>query len=381
MVRIMKILCDKLLLVFGMLILISCNSIVDPTDKQNLGIPNYELTFDDEEYGVFIANTFSKLTVVGKLEVDGQSYRVKLKHHGYSSRELFRKNYALEFESATDPYFVRKNIIISGQETDPTMLKSVLSNYLFEQAGLITFQLQPIIFFINGESQGLYFVYEPINEEFFEKRNVKINELYKGVNCNAYLSFTENKEIRNGFEKRFPEDDNYYSLEHFIKLSYFEKGDKFIAHVEKYFNVEKYLSYMALSVLTCSWDGVFHNYYLYQNTQSNKFEIVPWDLDRGFEFENDATAFPGKSDLLNKLLEYPKYKELYKHICLELLDGCFSEKNMTNQIALATETISEAYARDRWLRTHGYNLNNEAEKIIRFVRERHSYMENQLATF
>lgn len=370
----------KLFLVILQFALVSCDISTEPQTVADPGITVYELNISNEDLGMFVSNVFSDFSVSGVLNVNKESYKVKIEHHGNSSRSRFKKNYSLTFEKR-DPLLNLKKVVLSGQPTDPSALKSYLATEIYKCAGLKTFNMLPVVFYLNGESLGLYYLMEPINEEFFVKRGIKVGELYKAINGEAKFSFKHNKEIRNGFEKRIPKDDSYYSLEQLIILIDNEAENTFPEKVENMMNVDKYLEYMAVSVFICNWDGIVHNFYLYKDQNTGRYEILPWDLDFTFVLENNLTAFPGNSDLMKKLLRIQKYRDKYKQLFYEYLEGCFSISNLTMKIDDMKLVISKAYSQDRWLQESGYDLNAESEKIKEFIRQRHIYIKEQLNNF
>lgn len=370
----------KLFLVILQFALVSCDISTEPQTVADPGITVYELNISNEDLGMFVSNVFSDFSVSGVLNVNKESYKVKIEHHGNSSRSRFKKNYSLTFEKR-DPLLNLKKVVLSGQPTDPSALKSYLATEIYKCAGLKTFNMLPVVFYLNGESLGLYYLMEPINEEFFVKRGIKVGELYKAINGEAKFSFKHNKEIRNGFEKRIPKDDSYYSLEQLIILIDNEAENTFPEKVENMMNVDKYLEYMAVSVFICNWDGIVHNFYLYKDQNTGRYEILPWDLDFTFVLENNLTAFPGNSDLMKKLLRIQKYRDKYKQLFYEYLEGCFSISNLTMNIDDMKLVISKAYSQDRWLQESGYDLNIESEKIKEFIKQRHVYIKEQLNNF
>ena len=361
-------------------LLSSCDTISDPPQSEDINIPVYKLSIGNEDYGTFVTNEFSDLSVNGKLYYENDTYNVEIEHHGFSSRGLFKKNYSLEFKKS-DPLINRMKVILSGQATDPSMLRAFLSAEIFREAGLKTFNIQPVFFYINEDSQGLYYLIEPINEEFFSNKAINVGELYKAINGDAKFSFQENKELRYGFEKRIPKDDNYYTLEKLITTLDNEPGETFETKVESLLNVDAYLKYMAISVMICNWDGLVHNFYLYKDATTGLYEVIPWDLDVTFILENSLTSLPGSAVLLTKLLQFQKYRDIYKKHFENYLNGCFSESSLYSKIDNMKNTISKAYSQDRWLKTKGYDLNTESEKIKNFIKQRRQYIQEQLNNF
>lgn len=364
---------------FCAIIFVSCD-ITDSLEKVNLGVPVYELTLSNENYGLFVSNEYSNLTILGKLRADNATYKMEIKHHGNSSRGNFKKNYSIEFETS-DPVLQRKNVVLSAHPSDHSTIRPFLAASIFNSIGLKTFNIKPIAFYLNDTLLGLYYLIEPINVEFFEKRNIQLNELYKGIYGNSQLSFEHNKELRNGFEKRFPKDDNYYTLEQLVSTIDNEHAENYAESLEKIFDVDSFLKYTAVSVLVCNWDGIHHNFYIYKNGTTGKYEIMPWDLDCTFNYEDYRSSFPGTSDCIKKLLKIQKYRDRYKEIFNECLERCFSDVSIRSNINYIKHTIEKAYREDRWLQANSFNLDEEINKIIEFTTQRRAYIQEQLINY
>ena len=374
--------------IFYQLFTTSCNNIVDVPEIVSHGIPVYKINISNDDYGEFVSNEFINLRVVAELNVDGEKYAVRIKHHGFSSRGNYKKNFSLEYE-ASDPILNKKEVVLSGQSLDPSMLRSYLAVEIFNHTGISTFKLSPIELYVNNVSNGLYLVIEKIDEEFFEKRNIEAAELYKAIYGNAKFTFQENKDVRFGFEKRFPDDDNYYSLEQLIYMISSEPKESFPSKIEEVFDVEGYLSYMAASVLMYNQDGIVHNFQMYKDKRTGKYKILPWDLDSTFGYKLYCTSgyeieiceFPGKSDLLTRLLEYSEYREMYRNIYREMLDNCFNPNDLGVKIDEMGQTILTAYVNDRWIQAKGYDLTTEVIKLKKFIVQRSQQIEEQLQSF
>ena len=81
----------------------------------------------------------------------------------------------------------------------------------------------------------------------------------------------------------------------------------------KYLDIDKYLRWLAGVVCTQNFDGFIHNYALYRNSETNLFEITPWDYDgtwgrdlHGRKLDHDFVPISGYNTLTGRLLHiYP----------------------------------------------------------------------------
>ncbi|KAG1707732.1 hypothetical protein GQR58_003382 [Nymphon striatum] len=97
---------------------------------------------------------------------------------------------------------------------------------------------------------------------------------------------------------------------HFEKIIEIKRGDdhrKFVEMIkavdneslnfsdvfEQYYNQDNYLSWFAVNILLGNYDTHFHNYYLLNPKDSEKFYFIPWDYD----LSSDALLDPGEVTL------------------------------------------------------------------------------------
>lgn len=130
--------------------------------------------------------------------------------------------------------------------------------------------------------------------------------------------------------------------------------------LEKYLDVDEVLRYFAVNTFLVNLDsysgGMYHNYYLYE--KDGVFKILPWDLNMSFAgFRmNDGTKainFPidipvtGKLEdapLIGKLLEVPKYKELY-HTYLKEISEKYINSGIYEDSIIKTDKLINSYVK------------------------------------
>ncbi|MGK9369391.1 CotH kinase family protein [Melioribacter sp. Ez-97] len=367
-------------LLFLVLLIVSCDFIADPPAVENYNLPVCSIEISEENYGLLKKNAYSNLKVSARLNINGVEHKIKIRHQGFSSRGNFKKNFRIIYEEGSDPFFEGSEVILNSQAIDPSMMKSFLAIEIFKHTDLITFKIQPVAFYINDTYEGLYYLIEPIDETFFVKRNIKTSELYKAYNGFAFFNYDDLPDVRKGYEKKFPDDENYHTLEKLIAATSAD-GENFPEELEKEFDTDKFLQYWAVTVLICNWDGIIHNFCLRRDASSNKFEIVPWDLDRTFMWDDYRTAFPGDNYLVRKLMNYPQYRKIYKAHFERLLEEVFNASVLFPKIDSMKTVIGNAYNNDRWLKSNGYDIETESENIKRFIERRIDYIKNQLKNF
>ncbi len=136
------------------------------------------------------------------------------------------------------------------------------------------------------------------------------------------------------------DDPDYSGLFKLLDVLNNEPDATFPQEIEKVLDVDEALRFFAVSACIVHLDnyiGIGHNMYMYE--VDGKFSLIPWDLNMTFGTFNDGirkngiinyyidepTAGPMKRfPLVNRLLSYKPYLEIYHRYMQELLDGPFS---------------------------------------------------------
>lgn len=366
-----------LLIICFPLLNLCCGRICGPVVQDEYDLSSVYLTIDPEDLGVLNSHIYSNRYVDTRFVHNGREYRTKLRNQGGFSRLFLKKSYKVKFED-TDLFENKKKIILSSQWADKSLLRSRLSFELFKSAGLMTSNNRFIALFINNDYQGIYYLIEPVDEYFLVNRNKGVGNLYKAFKGLARFTFNGGYDVRVGFKKKPVDDGNYSDLEYLINVLDTVPVDKLMNQIEEVLDVEKYLNYLAVSVLISNQDGFFGNFYLH-NENFGIFEIIPWDLDR--TFENSTWTICGVNNLSKRLLEVDAYRVYYKNCLLELLANEFSEESMFSVIDSLSTYIEEAYTNDPFLKASGCNLEKETQALKNFVQSRWAFLEEQIENF
>lgn len=118
--------------------------------------------------------------------------------------------------------------------------------------------------------------------------------------------------------------------------------DSFSSEIDKVLDVDEFLRFLAVSVLTVHLDnyiGMGHNYYFYE--VDGKFCVIPWDLNmafgtfgmgvgRGasivdFYIDEPTTGASTERPLVTRLLAHKPYLDKYHQYLEQLLKGGFAE--------------------------------------------------------
>jgi len=370
-------------------VITGCGKIVEPEETDGFGLTKIELTITSENLGTLNSMVYARRDVPARVEIAGESRKIFVRYSGQASLGQLQKSYTIEFV-APDLELNRKSelfrghreYVISAQNGDPTKLHSALGFWAFRQAGLMASEAEPAAVYLNGEYQGLYYLVEPIEADFFKIRNRRLGSLYEAFNGQydgAHFSFAGDYDVRLGFASKGEREGFYGDLERLIQTLDSSTPENLPGRIEPLLDVENYLRYLAVSVLLHNWDGYFNNLRLHLDPQIGKFQIIPWDLDNLLEFYEGRSRLEGANELSKKLLEIPTYRRRYKQILLELMDEKLTVASLDLLIDDTAAKIARAYAADRFLTARGNKpLVEHVAETKQFIRDWYAKIRGEL---
>lgn len=325
-----------------------CSKIVGPQVPNNFGLHNVELSITSENLGRLNSNVFARLEVPAKLKIEGTKFDVEVRYSGQTSINQTKKSVTVEF-SDDQRFRGHRSYVLSAQSGDPTGLNPIFGFYAFAQAGLVVPDIEPAVFYVNGEYRGLYFLIEPIDDDFFVLRRQRLGSLYEAKQANAHFSFANGYDVRLGFENKGERPGYFGDLEKMILVLDESTPEELPSKIEPLLDVENYLRYLAVSVLFHNSDGYINNFRLHRNNPEDKFAFVPWDLDHLMDIHPTRSTIFGANELSEKLLRVAAYRQRYRDILLELMDGELRVEVVEVKLDETAAKIAGALASDRLL--------------------------------
>jgi spore coat protein H len=277
-----------------------------------------------------------------------------------------------------DLFREHREYVLSAQNGDPTKLNSTVGFFAFRQAGLQVPDAEPAAVYVNGEYQGLYYLIEPIDVDFFKRRNQRLGSLYEGTLANAHFSFANGYDVRLGYESRGERPEFFGDLAELIRRLDASTPETLPANIEPLLDVENYLRYLAVSVLLHNWDGYFNNFRMHLDWEIGRFEFIPWDLDNLLEFSEGRSRIQGVNELSEKLLTVPAYRHRYREILLELMDEKLTIATLDSIIDATAPKIAPAFAADRFLTAPGIPLSEYVTRVKQFIRDWYAQIRRDL---
>jgi len=129
---------------------------------------------------------------------------------------------------------------------------------------------------------------------------------------------------------------------------------EFASQLPSYLDFDEFARYLSINVWLVNMDSILamgQNYYLYLNPATNRFAIIPWDLDLSFGGMGGGTELSiehpwrGQNRFLDRLFKVDAFKKLYLARMTEFNQSIFKPERLTRQVdetaALIRPAVSE----------------------------------------
>jgi hypothetical protein len=146
--------------------------------------------------------------------------------------------------------------------------------------------------YLNDKSIGVYVIMEKVNGSWlgFDGDNPQMALLFKDPFVFVQERLPNIQEPDNYYQQKFPKIENIDCTEDMeaFKKFLFESDDETFSRIYKRFVDERnVIDWHLLLLLTNNDDGIFKNFYLYQENDGSKFQFIPWDYDHSFGRDGD----------------------------------------------------------------------------------------------
>lgn len=267
-----------------------------------------------------------------------------------------------------------RKVHLNNSVQDPTLLCENICGELFRRAGVPAPRVTNARVLLNGRDLGVYVVIEGFDETFLKQYYTNIDgNLYDGGFCqdiNSPLTKLSGNEAKNQPE-----------LEALVAAAEEPDPARRWSRLAERLNVDRFISFCAVEVLTWDWDGYVlkpNNYKLYWDPVSHRVDFFPHGMDQMF-WETEATILPRWSGLVaSGLLTTPEGRRRYLARVGDLLTNGFEVATITNRIDAYAAPIRAALAKDGAGRVRDYE--GEVRQLHDRVAARVASVTQQLRT-
>lgn len=328
-------------------------------------------------------NLWNDLYVPAKMTTNGRTVSVSVRYRGGHTRgypkrsyEVVRKNQAFHYNAEFD---------------DPSILRNALSFAFFPMIGVAAPRTKHVLLMINDQPLGVYLEIEGVEKLFFRRRNIGASSLFYAVNNQAdfgvYSPDTSRLKtsLLSGYEYRFGNASEKIRLKSFIHGFTSRKGAQAEAFIKARLDVNNYFRWLAGAILTGNYDGFEQNYAIYRSRKTGKLRMIPWDYEGtwgrncyGRIVDSNLVSVSGYNYLTRKLLGYRSFRNQYKTILQNALNGPFTENKLMPIVERIIYRLSP-YIREDGTRRFSYS-EFLAEPIVfrRYIQERREIVSAEL---
>lgn len=206
---------------------------------------------------------------------------------------------------------------------------------------------------------GLYSIVEDIDEEFIEERYGKAaGAIFKPSTRNLFGYLGEDwKRYKDIYDPKTKLSEaqrkRVIDTARFVSEA---KDEEFNAKAAEYFDLEEAARYMAINVWLSNMDsilGMGHNYYLHLDAKTQKFQILPWDLDLSFGGMGGGTdlsieqPWRGEMRFLERLYKAPVFKDAYLKRMKEYNETIFAADRIAKLVGETNAALAAAKEQER----------------------------------
>jgi len=325
-------------------------------------------------------------------------------------------NQKKSFKLSFDEYVPGQNwdslekINLNNQFNDPTFMREKLYLDFCQFYGVEAPRCQYVALSVNGQQWGFYTVIEEIDKVFLNKKYAnKGGNLFKGdPRGDLKWEGANQTSYYDNYELHTNELANDWSdLVQFLNKINNTPNAQFEDTIKNYFNVYQYVKHYASTMMYSyldSYTGSGHNYYLYYNTDTKKFEFIEWDTNGSFgrhRPQNQPAVIPeeklhpfwlptpvGTRPLHEKIMKSPNLKTLYTNELCYILTNYFTTSNLNAKIDLLADSIrSYVYADTRKQFSSQLFESNQVgyyqitPGLKNFVKDRYAYLKDTLKNY
>ncbi|MGG1574241.1 CotH kinase family protein [Fictibacillus sp. NRS-1165] len=353
-------------------------------------IPKYYLKVPIKGAKTIEKGKWAKQPVKGKIKTGGTTWSTKVKFRGAHILSFPKKSYDLEFSKKQD-FNGAVKIHLNAEYVDPSLMRNKLSLDFFREIGVLSPEADYIVLYINNLYQGIYLALESVDKRFLRKRGLPEGSIYYAISENAnfskYNPTTKRKKrsITAGYEIKYDQDHSFNNLRKLMKCILTASENDFPLKIEKLLDVEQYFKWLAGAVCTQNFDGFIHNYALYKNGDSGRFEILPWDYDatwgrdiHGDIMGNRYVPIEGYNSLTARLLLHRPFKRQYKQIMEEVLEDAFTCRALEQKIFQLHKNLRPYLVKDPYKHRSLSLFDDEPDFILDFIKSRNRYLKERL---
>lgn len=349
----------------------------------------------------FLDNTYYPCDLTWQFEGRNITVRnIGIRSRGRGSRSPIKPAFRADFNryDETQQFLGLKSVILRNMTQDASMLKERLSMLFFQRMGLPASREAHTRLYVNDQYAGVYLIQESVDRRFLKLRFgedegylYKFNPLtegyrfeYKGSDPKFYTPEPWTPETHENDPEPRPLVDMIRTV------NQASDGD-FVRAVSEYMDLRLFVIHVAIETYLAEFDGILgdvfgmNNFYHYRFKGRNLFQLVVWDKDGTFTWDERPIFFNANDNvLMRRAVAIPEFRQLYLQTLVRAAataggPGGWLEQEINrqyNQIRQAAlEDPNKEYSDSGVLRLCSNEcFEAEVARIITFVRRRGDFV-------
>jgi spore coat protein H len=201
---------------------------------------------------------------------------------------------------------------------------------------------------------GLYSLVEDIDTEFTQERYGKAaGAIFKPSTRSLFSDLGDDwKKYKQTYDPKTDlTDAQKQRVIAMSRLVSSASDEDFAAKINEFLDVEEFARYLAINVWLANMDSILamgQNFYLHLDSKSQKFQILPWDLDLSFGGMGGGTElsiqkpWQGQNKFLERLFALPAFKAAYLQRMKEFNQTIFQPERIAKLVETTGALIREA---------------------------------------
>jgi spore coat protein H len=190
---------------------------------------------------------------------------------------------------------------LNNSVQDPSYLSEKICRELFDAAGVPVPRAGHATVELNGRGLGLYVLLEGANQQFLKRYFTQTQgNLYDG---GFVQDITSRLSVNSGDN---PRDQS--GLRALIDATRVPDPAQRLARLEQTLDMDRFLSYLAMDVIQCDWDGYAmnrNNWRVFHDLSQNKMVFIPHGLDQMFGVDRtspDCSILPRMEGMVARMV-------------------------------------------------------------------------------
>lgn len=233
-----------------------------------------------------------------------------------------------------------KKLHLNNSVQDSSLLAEKLCREMFEAAGVPAPRAGHAFVSINDRRMGLYVLIEGVNKQFLKRYFAEPGgNVYDGHSGNDV-----NQRMRTNAGDAPKDQSRLAALAAAVRLQDLQERR---AALERTLDVERFISFMAVEVITSHWDGYSlgrNNFRIFHDVATDRMVFLPQGLDQTFQ-RKEIAAVPGMNGLVAKaVLEVPEFKARFRAREAELLTNTFQSDLWVQRLRVVAANVKRELA-------------------------------------